>query len=188
MSIAEKLVGQSIHWTPTVVSLLLASLMAFLAKFYIMGWFVLYVILGLPIFEVISVVTTKRTLSQNLIIWPSTSVRDLILFFAWMVAMISTMALLSYKPFNASIACMVVAGSLLFWRKQFWMGVYTVYILGGLLAFNFYQNGHLADGLLIWEDATGLQSLYYVVWLISMISSMAFLGFHTWRAVKQEVV
>ena len=96
MSIAEVWFSQSPKWYPVVACLTVAMLLAFWGKQTWMGWYTLWIILGLPVFEIISYLTTKHTLSQNLESWGGASVRDYFLFWIWNTAMIMSMVLLGH--------------------------------------------------------------------------------------------
>lgn len=96
MSIAEVWAKEAIEWYPVVIALLVAAGVCWWGKQYLMAGYILYIILGLPIFEIISVKTTGFTLSQHLAAWRYGSVRDYFLWWIWAFAMIDSMVLLAF--------------------------------------------------------------------------------------------
>lgn len=96
MSIAETWAKEAIDWYPVVIALLLAAGICWWGKQHIMAFYILYIVIGLPIFEIIAVKTTGYTLSQNLAAWRHGSVRDYILWWVWAFSMINSMILLTF--------------------------------------------------------------------------------------------
>lgn len=96
MSIAEQWAKEAIDWYPVVGALLLAAGMCVWGKQYLMAGYIVYILLGLGIFEIISVKTTGHTLSQHLAAWRYGSVRDYFLWWVWAFSMIASMILLAF--------------------------------------------------------------------------------------------
>lgn len=177
MSRAEKWTGNGLSWIPTVSCMLLAIIPTKIAGFSIASLFVLYVIIGLPIFEIISVLKTKHTLSQNLIKWPTSSIRDFILYFLWLGLMVLAMIGTVYPVWNQTLISLLLATSLLLWGKQRWMACYVIYIMIGIVGFeHFFHVKHM-----LYELSNTLKFSFQGLMTLSMV----FLGFHTWEIYEQ---